>query len=394
MEINQFKEVKPNVLAYEDSNRRITIVGTAHVSKSSAELVEQTIREQMPDTVCIELCQSRYDNLTNPESWRNTDLFEIIKSGKTYLLLSQLVLSAFQKRIADKIGIRPGEEIRRAIEVSQELNIKISLIDREVKTTLKRAWHNASLLSMVKLMSSLFLSLFSKEEVTEDQIEKLKDHHDLTVVINEFGENLPGVKKALIDERDQYLIAKIKQNESNNIVAVVGAGHTPGMIKNYGKEISIEKLDEIPPSPLSFKILKYSIPILVIAVFIWGFFNLDTKKSFEIFLVWFLANGIFSALGTLIALGHPLTILTAFIAAPFTSLNPTIAAGWVAGLVESFLRKPKVRDLETIAQDLSSIKGVYKNQISRILLVVILANLGSTIGTFAGIGLISKIILD
>ena len=391
---NNFIETEPSVFELVEDDKTTTIIGTAHVSKNSAELVERIIRERKPKVVGIELCKPRFDTITNPESWSNTDIYQVIKSGKVYVLISQIILSSFQKKIADKFGVRPGEEIRRAIEVCNELDIEISLIDREVKTTLKRAWASAGFFSILKLTASLFMSMFSKEEVTEEQIESLKQHDDLTVVINEFGEALPSVKKSLIDERDLYLTGKIKEIESDNIVAVVGAGHVPGMTKNYNQEIDIEDLDIIPKSNVSMKFVKYGIPSIIIAFFVWGFFNLETEKTKDLFLAWFMANGFLSALFTTAALAHPLTILAVFFAAPFTSLNPTIAAGWVAGLVEATFKKPKVKDLQTIADDIGTIKGIYKNKVSRILLVVVLANLGSSIGTFYGFAWMSKIAMQ
>jgi len=366
-------------------DKSIFLVGTAHVSEQSAQLVEDTIRENNPDCIAIELCEPRLQAIENPKRWEETDIFEIIKSGKTYVLIAQLLLSSFQKRIAKKLGIRPGEEMLRAIEVSKELNIKKALIDREVKVTLKRSWSNMSLWAGLKLLFGLIASLFSGEEkVTEKEIEELKQGDALSAIMAEFSEILPGIKEVLIDERDAIMAMSLKKLKHQNTVAIVGAGHVPGMLKAFEQEIDIEPFLEIPPPSNTFKMIAWGIPLVIVGIFIFGFLNSGAETSINMLSAWFLANGICSAIGTMIALAHPFTIITAFFAAPFTSLNPTVAAGWVCGLVEALLRKPRVKDFNTIADDVSTFKGVWGNRLSKTLLVVALANIGSMVGTFIG----------
>ena len=388
----QITSLKQNLDLIELSGRRIYLVGTAHISEKSAELVEETIREYEPDTICIELCEPRFESLQNPNRWRETDLFEVIKTGKAYVLMAQLALSSFQKRLANEFGIRPGEEMRRAMELAEETGASISLIDREVRTTLKRAWAKASLWTGVKMFWSLFLSLFTKEEVSAEEIEELKSGDMLSALMSEFSAYFPGLKTALIDERDLYMAQKLKDGPGETVVAVVGAGHVPGMKKAFAASVDLSTLELLPPARLSVKLLGWGIPALIIGMIVFGFFQSGAQTSFEMIWAWVLINGSFAALGTLLVLAHPLTILTAFVAAPITSLNPTIAAGWVCGLVEVFLRKPRVRDLETIAEDALSLRGLINNRVSRVLLVIAFANIGSMFGTFIGAGKIASLL--
>lgn len=378
--------LEPNVDLIEADGRSFYLVGTAHVSRGSAELVERIIREKRPDTVCLELCDSRYETLSNPERWRETDIYSIIKSGRAYVLMAQLALSTFQRKIAETFGIRPGEEMLTAIRVAHELDMELSLVDREVRITLKRAWARASLWSLVKICISLVGSVFGGSKITQEEIEQLKASDALTVMMEEFSGSLPGVKAALIDERDQYLAAKILSSPGSHIVAVVGAGHVPGIKRFFGTDVDIEGLERTPPPRSLNKIIGWAVPILIVALIATGFVVFGRRTGEEMIVAWVLANGIFASAGTLIALAHPLTIMTAFIAAPLTSLSPAIAAGWVCGLVEAWRRKPRVRDLENVAGDLASVRGIWRNRVTRVLLVVVLANLGSAIGTLAGAG--------
>jgi len=378
--------IEPNVDLIEHDGRRFYLVGTAHVSSSSAELVERVIREQRPDTVCLELCDSRYEALSNPERWKETDIFSVIKSGRAYVLMAQFALAAFQQKLADEFRIRPGEEMVRAMQVGRETGAEIALVDREVRTTLKRAWASAGLWSVLKICTSLFMSMFGGEKITEEQIEKLKGHDELALMMDEFSGSLPGVKKALIDERDQYLAAKILAAPGDTVVAVVGAGHVPGIKRWFGSRIDLDELEALPPPRKSVKVVGWGIPVLVAALIVTGFFVSGRETSEQMVIAWVLANGVAAAIGALLALAHPVTIATAFVAAPVTSLNPTIAAGWVCGLTEAWLRKPRVMDLQNVAGDITSVKGLWSNRVTRVLLVVILANLGSSIGTFVGVG--------
>lgn len=382
--MKRITQIEPNVDLVEINGRKIYLVGTAHVSQSSVELVENIIRRYEPDTVCVELCESRAQAMKNPDRWQETDIFKVIRAGKAYVLLAQLVLSSFQKRIARQLGIQPGEEMRRAMETAEALGIAVAYSDREVRTTLKRAWAKAGFWSLTRLSCSLMLSLFVSEEVTEAEIEELKTGDMLSEMMAEFSGYLPGVKEVLIDERDKYLSAKVLEADGDTVVAVVGAGHIPGMKQNIGQTIDLYPLEEVPTRSWTLRAVAWGIPLVIIAMFICGFFFADTQTGVEMLSAWIVINGSLSALGALLALAHPLTIITAFVVAPITSLNPTIAAGWVCGLVEALLKKPRVKDFQTIADDITTLKGFWTNRVTKILLVTALANLGSIVGSFVG----------
>lgn len=376
--------IEENVDLFEFDNKKVYLIGTAHVSASSADLVEKVIREVKPDTVCLELCEPRYQSIQNPHRWKEMNVVQVIKDGKAYVLMSQLMLASFQKKIAKKFDIEPGAEMKRAISIANEIGANLVMVDREIRTTLKRAWSSASLFSLIKMTFSLIASMFIGKDISEDEIERLKEGDELSAVLSEFSEYLPGVKTGLIDERDQYMSAKIREAHGKTIVAVVGAGHVPGMKNVFDDEINISKLEEIPAARKSLKYISWSVPLLFIALVSYGFFTSGAETSYQMIKAWVLANGTLSALGAALALAHPLTIITAFVAAPITSLNPTIAAGWVCGLVEAVIRKPRVMDLENIADDLNTFRGLFSNRVSRILLVMALANLGSVAGTLLG----------
>jgi pheromone shutdown-related protein TraB len=261
-----------------------------------------------------------------------------------------------------------------------------------VRITLKRAWANAGFWSLLKILMSLTTSMFVAKEISEEDIEKLKDGDQLSMVIDEFSGFLPGVKTALIDERDQYLAAKILASPGKTLVAIVGAAHVPGIKRVFGSDVDIPALEETPPPNKMFKLIGWGIPLVILGLIVVGFITSGRETTEQMIIAWVLANGIAASIGTMVALAHPLTIVTAFVAAPITSLNPTIAAGWVCGLVEAYLRKPRVIDLENVGGDLTSVKGIWSNRVTKILLVVILANLGSTIGTFVGAGWIVSLL--
>ncbi|RMF98922.1 MAG: TraB/GumN family protein [Gammaproteobacteria bacterium] len=382
----QFNEIEPNVDLVEVDGRRFYLVGTAHVSDASARLVERVIRDVRPDTVCVELCDSRYETITNPERWKETDLYSVIRSGRAYVLMAQLALAAYQRKLAEEFRIRPGEEMHRAIAAAKEVGAEIALVDREIRTTLKRAWARAGFFSLLRMAWSALLGVFAAEKISAEEIEKLKGSDELTLMLEEFSGALPGVKEALIDERDRYLAAKIRQAPGQTVVAVVGAGHVPGIRRCFDQPIDIAELETLPPPRRGLRLLGWAVPLALFLLVAAGFVFSGRETGEQMILAWVLANGVAAAAGTLLALAHPLTILAAFLAAPLTSLNPTIAAGWVCGLVEAWVRKPRVRDLERVAEDLSSVTGIWRNRVTRILLVVVLANLGSSIGTVVGVG--------
>ncbi len=364
--------------------KKILLVGTAHISQSSVDEVNKVIEQEQPDTVCIELCASRHQAMVDKDQWKNTDIFKVVREGKSFLLLSNLIMTAFQKRLGSQLGVKPGAEMLAAIQASERINAELQLVDRDVKITLQRTWRGMPFWGRMKVFSQLLASLFIREEISKEEIEKLKESDALSEAMQMLADQSPDMKRILIDERDQFMAEKIRQAPGKRIVAVVGAGHVKGLTLELEREHNLAELETVP-SPGKLGIwLKWGIPALIIGLIGYGFYAVDTDVSIEMIQRWFLINGTLSAIGTAIAFGHPITIATAFLAAPFTSLNPAVAAGWVAGLVEAFLRKPQVRDFEDLAEDITHLRGFWKNNITRILLVVMFANLGSAIGTFAG----------
>ena len=364
--------------------KKILLIGTAHISQSSVDEVNTVINQVNPDTVCIELCSSRYQAMLAKDQWKNMDIFKVIREGKSFLLFANLIMTAFQKRLGSRLGVKPGSEMFEAANVAEKLNSELVLADRDVKITLQRTWRGMRFWGKMKVLGQLLASLFIREEISKEEIEKLKESDALSEAMQMLAEQSPEMKRILIDERDQYMAEKIRQSMGKLIVAVVGAGHVKGLTAELENKHNLAELESVPPTGKAVAWLKWGIPALIIALIVYGFFTVDTDVSIEMIQRWFLINGTLSALGTAAAFGHPITIAVAFIAAPFTSLNPTIAAGWVAGLVEALLRKPQVRDFENLADDITHLKGFWQNNITRILLVVIFANLGSAIGTFAG----------
>lgn len=381
-----------NIHRFVFEDKEIILVGTAHVSKESVRLTTDVIEAEKPDTVCVELCESRYQSIRQKDKWRDTDIVKVIKEKKTFLLLSNLLLASFQKRIADKFDVKPGEEMIKAIETGEALGAGIHLADRNIRITLLKTWRSMGLWSKVKLLFQLVLSMGEIDDIKEEDIEKMKQEDVLHTLLSDVGKSLPILKDILIDERDQYLTHKIRTAPGNKIVAVVGAGHVPGIKKCWNTEIDIEALEQIPPKGKTSNILKWIIPLAILVLIILGFYHGGTNAGTDMIWWWVMANGILAGLGAVIAMAHPLTILSSVLAAPLTSLNPMIAAGWVSGLVEAFSRKPKVRDFERLPEDILSIRGFWRNKVTRILLVVVFTNLGSSLGTFVAIPLMLKVL--
>lgn len=374
------------------NGKQYILIGTAHISRESIDEVSEVIQETKPDSVCVELCAGRYESIRKADHWKNMDIVKVVKEGKAPMLMMNLILSAFQKKMGDKLGVKPGAEMIKAIEVAEETGSQIVLADRDVTITFKRAWGNLSFWEKIKLIGQIFMSVFESPDISEDEVENLKEGDMLTEAIDMMAKELPGIKSVLIDERDRFQAAKILEAEGETIVAVVGAGHVPGILHHMENPGDISDLEIIPPPGRWGRIFKWGLPLVILAIIGYGFFAMDTNVSIEMIKRWVLANGILSAAGALLAGGHLLTVLAAFVAAPITSLNPTIAAGWVSGLTEAWIRKPRVEDFENLTQDITSLRGFRKNEITRILLVVVFSNLGSSIGTFIGIPLITALL--
>lgn len=379
----------------ELNNRKITLIGTAHVSAESISEVENVISDVKPDCVAIELDEKRYESITNPDKYRELDIIKVLKRKEGFLLLANIVMASFQKRMGKNAGVKPGEEMVAAINKAKELNIPTALVDRPIQITFRRAWKKTSAYGKTQLLSALLASGFSKDEISSEEIENLKQASEMDSMMKELSEVMPAVKQVLIDERDQYLASHIWKVEGNNIVAVLGAGHLPGVEAHLKKiaenqaSTDTSEIASIPESSIFSKIMMWLIPALIVAVIAFGFYIGGKDAGSKMALNWILWNGILAGLGALIAGGNPLTILVSFVGAPVTSLCPFIGVGIVAGIVQAAICKPQVKDLETLSDDAGSIKGFYKNKILRVLLVFLLSSVGSSIGTFAaGAGIV------
>jgi pheromone shutdown-related protein TraB len=373
-----------NVTRLEHGDREIWLVGTAHVSQRSVEEVQRVIEEVRPDTVCVELDQMRYDALTDETRWRKLDIFEIIKQKKVLLLLTSLVLSAYQRKMGEALGVRPGAELLAAVDKAREIGADVVLADRDIQATLKRTWANLGFFGKAKVLSMLIGGFFAAQKITEEQIEELKDRDNISEMMTEFARVMPKAKGPLIDERDQYLISKIREAPGKRIVAVVGAGHVAGMIANLDAEVDREALSRIPGPSLAGTILKWAIPAIVLGAFYWGWSEHSAEGLEQMLYAWILPNSILAGVGAIIAGARPLTIVTAIIASPITSLNPTIGAGMVAGAVEAWLRRPTVEDCEQVNEAAMTWSGLYKNRFTRVLVVAVLVTLGSALGGWIG----------
>jgi len=384
---------------HEQISDEIILVGTAHISQRSVDEVRSVIEEYQPEVVAVELCQRRYDGITKKDTWENTPVTSLLKSNNAYFLLAQTFLASIQRRLGHEYGVEPGSEMIAAIHEAEHYKKEIALIDRDIAITLKRAWKKMSFREKFRVFWEFLKAMigFEEEDLEELDIEELMDQDMISTMLEEFGHIAPSVTTVLIHERDTYIAQKIRDiaEEKKRVVAVVGAGHLQG-IKDYlttkHEPVDISALEVVPTKRVNvLKILGYAIPVLFVALIGYAFISQGFGLASQMFLWWFLINGICSAIGTIIARAHPLSILTAFVAAPVTSLNPAIAAGWVAGYVEAKLRTPTVKDFKQLSK-LESIRDFWKNKVIRLLLVVALANVGSMIGTIVAFPYIASLL--
>jgi pheromone shutdown-related protein TraB len=341
------------------------------------------------------------------KDWSQLNIFEVIKRRQAFLLLSNLVLSSFQRRMGESTGVTPGSEMIAAVNAAKDAGIGYSFGDRPVSATLRRAWAKTGLWGKNKLLASMLASAFSREKVTEEDLKRLQEQNELESMLQELADYLPSVKEVLIDERDQYLAQSIWESPSDRVLAVVGAGHVPGIIQwlaklhdyHGGSEaddtesartplIDKDQLEVIPPPGVIRKLVPYVIPAVVAGLILWGFFRGGVDGGLQSLTRWILVNGTLSAAGALAALAHPVTVIASFAAAPITSMNPTVGVGFVSGLLEAVLRKPRVTDFENLNSDILSVRGVYRNRLTRILLVFFFSTVGSAVGTFIALPLL------
>ena len=376
------------------NGKEIVLLGTAHVSQQSCDEVKAAIAAKKPDCVAIELDEQRFASLNDSEAWKNLDIIKVLREKKGFLLLANLVLSSFQKRMGANVGVKPGDEMRAGIDAAKELNIPCEMVDRPIQTTLHRAWAKNGGYGRIKLLSALFASAASKEEVSGEEIENLKNKSEMDGMMAELAEFMPGVKEVLIDERDFYLAAHIwkavQKAGRKSVIAVLGAGHLPGVQAHLEKIAAgqegtdTEAISSLPAKKIGAKVIGWAIPVVIVGLIAAGFVFGGMKKGADLLGAWVIWNAALAGIGALIAGGHPLTVLMAAVGAPFTSLCPLVGVGMFAGIVQAFVCKPKVADMESVMDDVSSVKGFYKNRLLRVLLVFFLSSLGSSVGTFVG----------
>lgn len=360
------------------NGKEITIIGTAHISSDSVEEVKQALLEIQPDTVAIELDDERYKSMTETKDWKEMDIVDIIKKKKVGFLVAQMILSSYQRKIGKNLNQNVGQEMNVAIQYSKENQTKLLMIDRNIQTTLLRVWHNLGWFEKIKMLTELLGSMF-ESDVKEEDIEALKQGDMLQSALSEVSKQFPKIAESLIFERDRIMAYKLAHASGNKIVAVVGAAHLPGIQKNLSNNNPITDI-MIVPKKKSGNLSAWIFPIFIVGLIVLSIFN-SPGLAFDTILRFILINGSLAALGTLIALGHPLSILTAFVMAPIGVLSPFLATGWFAGLMEAYIHKPKVEDFMNLQDDVLHIKGYWTNRVARILLVVLLANLFASLGS-------------
>ena len=363
--------------------KKLVIIGTAHVSPKSVREVERLIEEERPDAVAVELCARRYNALVRGVR-ENIPVTEIIKKGNVFLIIFQLILSYFQRKVGEEYGVKPGAEMLAAISKAREIGADVLLIDRDVGITFSRFWHKLSFIEKIKLIWYLLKSTLFEEDV---DVEEMLEEDVLDLLVREFRRISPTAAKVLIDERDEYMAANLLNALSryNKVVAVVGAGHKRGIenVLRRGGRADLRELEEVPEGRNLLKIASLIITAILVGTFLLLAVSFSTQTLLQAFIFWFLINGVLSAVGAAIAGGHPLSILAAFLFAWLTSLNPLIAAGWISGLVEAWIRKPTSEDLSRL-MEANSFREMMRNRFFRVLFVAALTNVGSMIGTFYG----------
>ena len=372
----------------------IILIGTAHISKDSVDEVRRAIETYKPDIVAVELCQRRFESISKKDKWENTPVSALIKSNNAYFMLAQTFLASIQRKLGEEYGVEPGSEMVAAMQEAEKHNIKVALVDRDITVTLKRAWKTMGIVEKTKVMWEFLKAMigYDEEELEDFDLKELMKQDVISQMMEEFSSIAPSAAKVLISERDQYIAQKIfEESKKGKVVAVVGAGHISGIkkhLENQELNVNLQELEQIPKKRFSLvKVIEVIIPVIFFGIIGWIIYSTGTDpwdKIQDIFIIWFLVHGILAGVGVAIARGHPLSILTAFVAAPFTSLEPFFAPGWIAGLVEIKLRKPLIKDFQELSK-LESMRGFLKNKVVRLLMVVALANLGSMIGTIIAI---------
>lgn len=388
------QEADPAADGYPDEVRRVeidgrelVIVGTAHVSHQSVELVRRVIERERPDCVCVELDAQRYEALSKREQWEALDIKQVIKKKQFATLMVNLLLAAYQKRMGLELGIQPGEELLEATKAAKEHGIPIELCDRDVRVTLRRAIAATPLWRRLVLGAELLASVFDNPKLTEEQLQELKQQDVLNELMAELGRQLPSLKTVLIDERDAYLTRKMLEAPGKRIVAVVGAGHLQGICETLEakRKADLEALNVIPPVSPVWKVVGWGIPVLIVGSIAWIGYQKGPEAAGDNALYWILANGISSAVGGILAFAHPLTVATAFVAAPITSLTPVIGAGYVCVFIQALLVPPVVKEFQTLGEDVVRLRRWWQSKLLRLFLTFLLTGWGSFLGSVLGI---------
>ena len=368
------------------AGREFIIVGTAHISRQSADLVKEVIEKENPNVVCVELDEKRLKALSEKNRWENLDLRKIIKEKQLSTLIVNLVLSSYQKKLGEKLGVSPGTELLEAVQTANEKNIPIELCDREVRITLRRAWHSMNLWQKSKFLAGGLGGLFEKQELTEEKLAELRNKDVLSEMMDELGKAMPVLKKIIIDERDQYIAQRMKDSNGKKIVSVVGAGHVKGIKKflESNEKVDLKSIEEIPKPSVLNKILGWGIPFIIVASIFYIGFSQGITEAGSNALFWILACGIPSAIGSLLAAAHPVTILASFLSAPITSLSPLIGVGYVAAFVQAYMQPPIVKEFQEVSKDFRKVSNWWKNRLLKVFLVFILSSIGGVIGTSVG----------
>jgi pheromone shutdown-related protein TraB len=389
-------ELPNSVTTLEVGDTKYFVVGTAHVSQKSVDEVRHVIEEIKPDVVCVELCKSRHDALTKDSAFRDLDVFKVVREGKGLYLLAHLALSSYQRRIGASLGVKPGAELLAAVTTARANDIPVELIDRDINVTLKRTWANLGLWKRSMLLSSLLVGWEDSkgEPVSEQTVEDLKDPKALSEILTELGTAVPEVKGPRVDERDQYLASKMKDAGAGKkkVVAVVGAAHVPGMTQQIDNIIDRTELDKIPPPGLVWRILKWLVPALFVVALVWGWQKSDTTSLGEMLLAWILPTSIGAGGLTLLAGGSIFSVLAALVVAPIAAIHPLLGTGMVVGVVEAWRRKPSVADCERLPEDVQTLRGFWRNPVTRILLIAVASGIGTAVGFWVGFGWVIKLL--
>jgi len=366
--------------------RHFVVVGTAHISRDSVDLVRKVIESERPDRVCLELDAQRFEALSQEQRWEDLDLRDVVRKKQLATLMANLILSSYQHRLGLKLGVTPGSELLEAGRTAEELEIPVALCDRDIRVTLRRAWNSLSFFRKAMLVSTFVASAFESPELSEEELRRIRQQDVLSELMAELGEAMPDLKRVLIDERDAYLAQKIRDCEGERVVAVVGAGHVQGMLAALSSQadVDLDAINQIPPVSSSWKWVGWAIPILIVSSIAWIGLSQGREAAGENAWFWFLANSIPSGLGGIVALAHPATIAAAFVSAPFTSLTPVIGAGYVAAFVQTWVRPPKVGEFKNVRSDIARLPAWWQNRLLKIFLVFITTTLGSIIGTWVG----------